>query len=325
MLVAAAAVVGCGSPDRCSSTANVSQAIFGPRCTASTCHSQPNPAAGLDFTAANLAQEVIDRPAQQCSGQVIVVPGDPDGSYLIHKVSDAQPPCGDRMPVAQAALSAGDISCLRTWVSSLSRSSSPPDLAMPLTCPSGQTACGSSCVDLSTSPTSCGACGNVCAVACSSGTCVSSCPAGTTACSGACADTTTDAANCGGCGKACAAGQVCSGAQCTCGAAVSFSSQLQPILTSSCATSGCHVGARPQAKLDLSSGAAFTNLVNVPSSTCTGLVRVTPGQVDKSYLMNKLTGVAICSGTQMPKTGTSLPAAQLDLFRAWICNGAPNN
>ncbi len=55
------------------------------------------------------------------------------------------------------------------------------------------------------------------------------------------------------------------------------------------------------------------------------LLRVDPGHPESSYLVNKLTGVDICAGTQMPARGTSLSSAQLDLIRGWICQGAANN
>jgi hypothetical protein len=85
------------------------------------------------------------------------------------------------------------------------------------------------------------------------------------------------------------------------------------------------VGAQPKSSLLLTAGASYGALVNAASSTCTAKVRVVPGQVDKSYLVNKLTGIGMCAGTQMPKTGGALPANEIDLVRAWICNGAPNN
>jgi hypothetical protein len=44
-----------------------------------------------------------------------------------------------------------------------------------------------------------------------------------------------------------------------------------------------------------------------------------------SYLINKLTGVGMCSGSQMPKVGTKLTTAQIDTIKGWINAGAPNN
>ncbi len=77
-------------------------------------------------------------------------------------------------------------------------------------CPAGQNLCGSTCVNLQTSATNCGACGTVCtaptggSVACTAGACVRSCPAGQSNCSNVCRATATDVNNCGACGTVCA-------------------------------------------------------------------------------------------------------------------------
>ena len=47
--------------------------------------------------------------------------------------------------------------------------------------------------------------------------------------------------------------------------------------------------------------------------------------VKDQNLLDKLTGVNLCSGSVMPKAGGKLPQSQIDLVRAWICQGAPNN
>jgi hypothetical protein len=100
---------------------------------------------------------------------------------------------------------------------------------------------------------------------------------------------------------------------------------VQPIFTSSCAGNGCHAGARPAESLSLEAGKSFAELVNVASSECGARKLVTPGAPASSYLMDKLLGTNLCMGSQMPKSGTSLPAAQIDAIRSWICQGAPNN
>lgn len=55
-------------------------------------------------------------------------------------------------------------------------------------CNGGQTNCGGACVDLMTSPSNCGHCGNACpsGESCSGGAC--GCSSGQTPCSGACVD-----------------------------------------------------------------------------------------------------------------------------------------
>jgi hypothetical protein len=51
-------------------------------------------------------------------------------------------------------------------------------------------------------------------------------------------------------------------------------------------------------------------------------VLVKPGAPSSSYLVNKLSGVDMCSGTRMPKGGSSWTATQMDTLRAWIGSGA---
>jgi hypothetical protein len=107
---------------------------------------------------------------------------------------------------------------------------------------------------------------------------------------------------------------------------VSFSGQVQPIFSASCTNAGCHGGVKVAGNLNLTSGKAYAALVGVSTSDCSGSKkRVVPGDPAQSYLMNKLTGVGICTGTQMPKTGSNLAQAQLDTISSWICAGAQDN
>ena len=89
-----------------------------------------------------------------------------------------------------------------------------------------------------------------------------------------------------------------------------------------CTNSSCHGGGSPSAGLDLSSaGAAYGELVNRPSSQCSRTL-VVPNDAAASYLVNKLTGAGMCSGSRMPRNGTPLTTAELDVVRAWIHGGA---
>jgi hypothetical protein len=242
------------------------------------------------------------------------------------------------MPLGAAPLSASEVSCISTWIGAL-----PPgavdaggDAPSGNACEPGLTSCAPTCVDTRTDPNNCGACGNACSGAaplCFGGACTATCPAPTTNCSNACVDTSSSATHCGSCGNACSTGKVCGSGACTCGAGPATLSAIQTqSLTPACATSNCHapttVGQRTipaQAGLDLRAGSSFGNLVGVASSACRSRTRVVAGNVGASYFMNKLTGVDMCTGSQMPKRGVSLPAAQLDMIRAWICNGAAND
>jgi hypothetical protein len=496
-------------------TAEIQEKLLAPTCGLAGCHAAMAPALSLDLMSPGLEQRISNAPSNGCGDKTIVVPGDPGRSYMFEKLEQASPVCGDRMPLQLAPLSAEQIACLKSWVSSISlpdggsgghggstgsggqngsagsdggavdaakadasgcaagQQSCGGKCATVATdnancgacghvcgagqtcsggvcaCPGGMAACGGACVDTQTSVGNCGACGKVCTAGeicaaglctcqaglspcgmscvdlatsaancgacgvscgggvCASGKCAASCPAGTTNCSGSCVtlatsptncgacgkvcgagmscvagscacpagttlcgstcvstgtdasncgacghscpagtscsagvcacpsgqthcgstcvDTATDPANCGACGKACAAGQLCAAGACGCGATVSFTNQVQPIFTASCTNNGCHSsGNKPAASLSLVAGASYGALVNV-ASTCAGKMRVVPSSVPASYLMNKLTGVGICSGTQMPKTGQSLSKAELDAISGWICEGAPKN
>lgn len=119
---------------------------------------------------------------------------------------------------------------------------------------------------------------------------------------------------------------------------VSFAADIQPILTETCATNGCHAqtggtpGGRPSgagpgevnSDLVLDAAVAYDVLVDVPSG-CNGMDFVEPGDVSASYLMNKLTGSGMCGGTKMPKGGAPFTQEQLDLIGSWICAGAEDN
>jgi hypothetical protein len=188
--------------------------------------------------------------------------------------------------------------------------------------------CGASCVDTKTNPLNCGACGKACTAPqlCNGGTC--GCPAGSALCGTACADLGSDAKNCGACGKACGAGEACVAGACSCrsSGSVSFKNDVAPVLASSCTAAGCHAGMKPKEGLSLEVTKAYAELVNVASSQC-GSARklVAPGAPSSSYLLQKLLDLDVCTGTQMPKAGQSLPQSQIDAISSWICAGAPNN
>lgn len=110
---------------------------------------------------------------------------------------------------------------------------------------------------------------------------------------------------------------------------VSFAADIQPIFTTNCALSGCHTGSQPQAGQNLSAGQAYNNIVNVASTTLPTMDRVEPGQPEQSFLVHKIQGtqgpLGSNMGERMPFGGDKLPQSTIDLIRAWITQGAPNN
>ncbi len=106
-----------------------------------------------------------------------------------------------------------------------------------------------------------------------------------------------------------------------------FATVQRLVFARSCATFSCH-GAAAAGGLTLADDAAYANLVGVSpandAARAEGLLRVAPGDPSRSFLLRKLAGpLTDAEGAAMPRVGTSLPAARIDLVRRWIAAGAP--
>jgi hypothetical protein len=100
------------------------------------------------------------------------------------------------------------------------------------------------------------------------------------------------------------------------------------IFTPSCAKSSCHTGAMAEQGLRLDPGFSWGRLVGIVSPQDMSLVRVRPTDPDGSFLIHKLEGMgpggAPIVGMQMPDDGPPfLQAAQIQVIKEWILNGAP--
>jgi len=83
------------------------------------CHTNVGrtPSAGLLLTEGQSFQALVNQPSRAKTGAVFVVPGDPDNSYLIHKLEGSATITGARMPRnAGPFLTAGQISIIRRWI-----------------------------------------------------------------------------------------------------------------------------------------------------------------------------------------------------------------
>ena len=115
------------------------------------------------------------------------------------------------------------------------------------------------------------------------------------------------------------------------GGAVSFAADVQPILSGSCAFSGCHgtSNAQPGGKpMVLTASQSYDNVVGVASDELPTMQRIRAGQPDNSYLIHKLQGThrtAGGSGERMPLGSAALPQATIDRIRTWVANGASRN
>ncbi|MBS1120158.1 MAG: Tryptophan synthase alpha chain [Deltaproteobacteria bacterium] len=106
---------------------------------------------------------------------------------------------------------------------------------------------------------------------------------------------------------------------------VSYASQVKP-LWATCTSNQCHDNTAPQQGLNLTAAGSYAAIVGVTSQQCASTKLVKAGAPDQSYLLFKLQGSGSCySGSRMPKAMPAFTAAQLQLVRDWIANGAPNN
>ncbi|HUI60315.1 MAG TPA: Ig-like domain-containing protein [Steroidobacteraceae bacterium] len=84
----------------------------------------------------------------------------------------------------------------------------------------------------------------------------------------------------------------------------------------------CHAGAGAPEGLQLDSDHSYALLVGVPSTEQPNVLRVSPGNPDSSYLVQKLQGSSGISGQRMPFGGPYLPQSTIDVIRQWISDGA---
>lgn len=94
------------------------------------------------------------------------------------------------------------------------------------------------------------------------------------------------------------------------------------ILTPTCARSGCHSGASAPFGLDLTAGAAWRNLYNVPSAEVPAFDRIEPGNAADSYLFMKITNDPRIQGDPMPAFMAPLSSQEIALIETWINDGA---
>lgn len=93
------------------------------------------------------------------------------------------------------------------------------------------------------------------------------------------------------------------------------------VFTPTCAASGCHIGVGAPHGLALDPANSYALLVGVQSAQSPGTLRVSAGNPDASYLIDKLEGTA-SFGNQMPFGGPPLSQAEIDVIALWILQGA---
>ena len=83
------------------------------------CHTNVGrtPSSGLNLVEGQSLQALVGQPSRGKAGAVLVVPGDPDRSYLLQKLMGASDIVGLRMPRSNGPfLTDGQISIIRRWI-----------------------------------------------------------------------------------------------------------------------------------------------------------------------------------------------------------------
>lgn len=91
----------------------VQETIFTPACT--ICHAGAAAPLGLRLDAPNSRALLVGVPSVQVPSLLLVVPGDPAASYLVHKI-EGRAAVGERMPLGGPALPQSSIDLLRQWI-----------------------------------------------------------------------------------------------------------------------------------------------------------------------------------------------------------------
>ena len=89
------------------------------RVACTVCHTNQgrNPAGGLNLLPDFSYAALVNVASRQKAGAVLVVPSDPDGSYLVHKLEGAAGIVGSRMPRnGPPFLTDGQMTIIRRWI-----------------------------------------------------------------------------------------------------------------------------------------------------------------------------------------------------------------
>ncbi|MBR57504.1 MAG: hypothetical protein CMH54_05520 [Myxococcales bacterium] len=91
---------------------------FKTSCAFGSCHGGDNPEAGLDLSENGSYGDLINVEAVLAPGRILVIPNDPDNSYLYEKVTANPPAVGALMPIGTAEPVDPEcrIKMLRQWI-----------------------------------------------------------------------------------------------------------------------------------------------------------------------------------------------------------------
>lgn len=92
---------------------SIQSLVFDPRCVEH--HGDQAAQAGLDLSEGMSFEALVNAPSTQ-SALDLVEPGDPENSYLVHKIEGRAGIVGGTMPPIGDPLSAEEIEAIRQWI-----------------------------------------------------------------------------------------------------------------------------------------------------------------------------------------------------------------
>lgn len=296
LMLALSGCAGEGPPASTSSDwfSRLQREILDVNCLSAGCHNPQSQAGGLvlaeGFSYDNL---VIDseplNPAARAAGLQRVVPFDTTRSFLLIKLTNPTAEQGDRMPMGSSPLSAEDLFVVNQWI----LAGAPP--AQTQTVAAGATATPTPTVTPPL-PTS---------------TATLAPPTAPPPTAPPDATPTT----------------IPPSPSPTATQAITLADVQGQVFTPHCLTIGCHTSSARAGNMVLEDGASYAALVDVTAfnfaAMNAGLVRVSPGNPDTSFLLIKLTAPTIPQGSPMPMGQPRLSDDLLALVRNWIAQGAP--
>ena len=91
-------------------------AILESTCATAACHSASRGAGQLVLSPDVARENLVDVPSDQQDGATLVVPGDPDASYLMAKLRGDDGIRGARMPIGRSPLSDEEMATISGWI-----------------------------------------------------------------------------------------------------------------------------------------------------------------------------------------------------------------
>lgn len=291
----------------------VQREIFQMRCLDAGCHNSTDQAEGLNlesgFSYGALINVVPRNVAARSAGLLRVVPGVPEGSFLLFKLLGPPSQFGTRMPQGKPALSAADIQLVRAWIEEGAPGPSGPALTATATATITDTPTITETPTDTVTPT-------ISATATIS-------PTGTLPPSPTVTQSATRTAS--GTPTPTASPTV----KPTILAGSRFTEIQANIFDVSCMSEGCHTLRDQAGGQILDAVASYDQLVGAtptqPNAVSRGFLRVKPGDPDNSFLLVKLTLPTAFDpvfSARMPQAMPALSAQQIEQIRAWILRGA---